>query len=111
MTKKIKVIIKEPGEPIGHEEEIRNELSAFQSIVDGCIETPVIADGSDRIIMICNEDGKSIYGMDENCYAFIYGQLDLIFGTIIICGDSGDDFTDCPINLDAWQRLLRKWGN
>lgn len=111
MTDKIKVIVKRPDEKTGHFEEIRNELKAFQSIVGGNIEPVVPADGSDRILLICNEDGKLLPDMEPNFYADLYGRSDLIFGTVVICGDSGEDFTDCPIDLDTWQRMLKKWEN
>jgi len=111
MTDEIKVIIKEPGEPVGHEDVIRNELSAFQDAVGGFIEVVTIAEGSDRILMICNEEGKLLPDMEPNIYADIYGHTDLIFGTVVICGDRRDDFDDCPIDLKTWEMLLRKWGN
>ena len=111
MTKKISVIIKEPDEPVGHIEEIRNELTAFQDIVGGLIEVVQIATGSDRILMICNEEGKLLPDMDPNIHVSVKGWQDLIFGTVIICGDWRQDFADCPINLETWERLLRKWGN
>lgn len=111
MTDEIKVIIKEPGEPVGHEDVIRNELSAFQNAVGGFIEVVTIAEGSDKILMICNEEGKLLPDMEPNIYADIYGHTDLIFGTVVICGDRRDDFDDCPIDLKTWEMLLRKWGN
>ena len=110
MTDKITVIVKRPEEPIGHIEEIRNELKAFQSIVGGNMEPVVLADGSDRIMLICNEEGK-LYGLPENFWFQTIGRIDLICGTAIICGDSGEDFVDCPIDLDTWQRMLKKWEN
>ena len=110
MTDKIKVIVKRPDEKIGHIEEIRNERKAFQSIVGGKIEPVVLADGSDRIMLICNDEGK-LYGLPENFWFQTIGRIDLICGTAIICGDSGEDFTDCPIDLDTWQRMLKKWEN
>lgn len=105
---RIKVIIKQPGEPVGHIEEIDNTLKAMQKIVGGFIETVPIAEGSDRIIMIVNEEGKYML-LQENFWALLRGRWDLIVGPVIICGDSGEDFVDVPIGLDAWQRLLRKW--
>ena len=49
---RIKVIVKEPGEPVGHMTEIENTLEAMQKIVGGYIEPVPAADGSDRIILI-----------------------------------------------------------
>ena len=105
---KIKVIVKKPGEPVGHMEEIDNTLKALQKIVGGFIETVPVAEGSDRIILIVNEDGK-LRLLPENFWMPIMGTWDLIVGTVIVCGDSGEDFTDVPIDLATWQRLLRKW--
>lgn len=90
MTEMIKVIVKKPDEKVGHIEEIRNELKTFQKIVGGCIEPVVIADGSDKIIVVCNEEGK-LYGLDENFWFQTPGRVDLICGTAIVCGDSGED--------------------
>ena len=112
MTDEIKVIIKEPGEPVGHEDVIRNELSAFQDVVGGMIEPVPIAEGSDRILLVCNEEGKLLPDLEPNIYADVYGHIDLIFGTIMVCGDYRDDFADCPIDLKAWEQcFLKKWGN
>ena len=105
---RIKVIVKEPGEPVGHMTEIENTLEAMQKIVGGYIETVPVADGSDRIILIVNEEGKYML-LEENFWAQIRGHWDLIVGPVIVCGDSGEDFVDVPIDLDAWQRLLKRW--
>lgn len=108
MTDKIKVIVKRPDEEVGHIEEIRNELKTFQKTVGGYIEPIVIAEGSDRIIVICNEEGK-LRGLRENFRVMAPMIADVICGTAIICGDAGEDFADCPIGLDTWQRMLKKW--
>ena len=52
----MKVIIKEPGEPIGHFAEIDNTLEAMQEIVGGYIETITFP----GFVIVCNEEGKLI---------------------------------------------------
>lgn len=91
---KIKVIIKRPDEQYGHEEMIDNELKAYQQIVGGHIETvPAIRNA----IMICNEEGwllKLPFNLIHE-----YGP---IVGTVIVCGVSGEEFSDVPITFDQW---------
>lgn len=94
---KIKVIVKSPEEDYGRMLEIENELSVFQKIVGGYIETT----GRKDLIIICNEEGK-LQGMKPN---LVFGT-DLIVGTIIVCGASGDEFTDVPITFDKWKCIV-----
>ncbi len=102
------MIVKFPDDRIGHEMEIHNDLKSLQAIVGGNIETVTIADGSDRIVLIMNEDGKYML-LRENFWMPIGGRWDLIVGPVIICGVSGEEFADVPIDLNAWQRLLESW--
>lgn len=97
------VIIKRPGEPIGHYEDIPNELQALQKIVDGHIEAVYIENG---IILIVNEEGKL-----RNLPINFCTKYDIIVGTAIVCGQMGDEFDDCPISLESWQTVLSCWGN
>ena len=103
---KIKVIIKRPGEDVGHVTWISNTLENLQKNVDGNIEVIPIAN---NILMICNEDGKNL-GLEKN---FIMGMMlkDTVVGTVIICGQDGEEFGDVPITRRQWQSLLEMWGN
>ena len=94
---KIKVIVKSPEEDYGRMLEIENELSVFQKIVGGYIETT----GRKNLIIICNEEGK-LRGMKPN---LAFGT-DLIVGTIIVCGASGDEFADIPIDFKKWEQIV-----
>lgn len=95
---KIYVIVKHPDEYIGHIEEIDNELKACQRVVGGNIETLQLA--SDLVIL-CNEEGR-ILNLPYNC--FLFGQH--LVGTIMVVGVEGKEFTDVPIGLDRWERIL-----
>lgn len=103
---KIKVIIKRPGEKVGHEETINNTLACFQMIVKGYIETLPIS-FNNGLTVICNEMGK-INHLQPN---FNFGDLDVICGTVIVCGTDEDEFADVPISLEEWGYILELWGN
>ena len=107
MADKIKVIIKRPDEPIGHVATINNTLERFQMTVKGHIEAVPI--GNSGAVIICNEYGK-INKLPPN---FRLGKFlsDTIMGTAVICGTSGEEFSDVPFDLEGWADLLRNWGN
>lgn len=98
----MKVIVKAPNNP-AIEVEIENELEALQGIVGGYIECVYLPNGA---ILICNEEGK-IRNLPRN---FIT-QRDVIKGTVIICGESEEDFDDVSITLDEFNQMLIDWGN
>lgn len=66
---------------------IPNTLEAFQELVDGYIEVIPIGTGA---LAIVNEEG--LFTQEFNCEYF--GAL--LHGTIVVCGDGGEDFEDCP---------------
>ena len=108
---KIRVIIKEPGEPIGREVWIVNSLKSLQRIVGGYIEIVTIANGSDRIVLVCDEDGKN-FGKEFNFRIETEERIEHIVGTAVICGENGKgDLASIPFDLKTWERLLRRWGN
>ena len=76
----INVLIVEPFE-LPYEKEIPNTLEAKQEIVGGYIETTVLLD-DDEVILICNEEAK----LDDLPYNRDIGY-DIISGTFIIAGD------------------------
>lgn len=96
MKEKIFVIRKDVGDKVGKIVEIDNTLSALQEAVDGRIEPFRI--GTDAVIL-CDEEGK-LKGKPVNCR--VLGET--FVGTILVVGTEGEDFTDCPVDLDDWQR-------
>lgn len=100
---KIKAIIKRPDEEFGHMTNISKRLENLQNTVGGYIEC---VSPDPRIVIICNEEGKLI-GLEPNMK--IPG--DVLCGTIIVAGVSGDEFDDVPINFSEWKQLVKEWGN
>ena len=96
---KIKVVIKRPGES-PYVTWISNTLENLQKIVGGYIETVTVADDA---VIICDEEGR-LKRKDFNC--MICGVA--FVGTIIICGISGDDFGNIPIELSDVEKLFPK---
>lgn len=95
---KIKCIIKHPEEPVGRECEIENDLKTLQRIVDGYIETVSIGN---NIVIICNEEGR-LRDLPYNCDVIHLGFV----GTIICAGVHGEEFSDCPISMNVWKRVI-----
>ena len=98
---KIKVIIKKPEDEFGRLVEVENELEVFQSIVGGYIETT----GYKNLVIICNEEGK-LRELQPNV---VLGR-DMLVGTIIVCGASGDEFSDVPIDFKKWEQIVNLSG-
>ena len=91
----MKVIVKEPNK-YPEEREIENTLEAFQEIVDGYIE--VVPFPYKDALLVCNEEGK-LMGLEPN---MILGR-DIIVGTVVICGQDGEDFADVPFEVsELW---------
>lgn len=103
----MRVIIKEPGEPIGHFAEIDNTLEAMQEIVGGHIETITFQGFTfSGLVIVCNEEGK-LRGLPENFKL----PNDTVVGTVIVCGTDDDEFTDVPIGMFGWWEILKRYGN
>lgn len=98
---KIKAIIKKPEDEFGRLVEVENELEVFQSIVGGYIETT----GYKNLVIICNEEGK-LRGLEPN---IVLGH-DMLVGPIIVCGASGDEFADIPIDFKKWEQIVNMSG-
>lgn len=103
MKKKIRAIVKRPTEPIGHMITLDNTLETYQKIVGGNIETVTFLRG---VRLICNEEGK-LRGLPAN----IRMMGDVIAGACVVVGVAGEDFCDCPIDLETWKLFLKEWGN
>ena len=111
MSRKIKCIVKRPDEQFGHVTWVSASLENLQKTVGGYIETVMFDNG---VVLICNEEGK----LRDMPYNFtlrrIHGIIPIhnpIFGTVIACGASGDEFADIPIDFNEWKALLCEWGN
>ena len=105
-AKRIRVIIKNPYEPYGHEAMLLDRLATYQNVVDGPIETVPL---TDKAVIVCDEDGK----LNRKPFNFYkgQGQEDYICGTVIVVGVDGDEFTDCTISMETWKTFLTLWGN
>ena len=88
----MRVLIKEPGKP-WEIAEVENTLKALQGAVGGHIETiPVVAiDSNEKAVMVMDEEGR-LKGKELNIA--VCGVN--IVGTILLCGQDGDEFTDVP---------------
>jgi len=103
MRRKIRAIVKKPGEPIGHKITLDNNLRAFQEVVGGPIETVTFLQG---VVVIVNEEGK-LKDLPENFR--MMGET--IKGPAIVVGVYNDNFSNCPLNLVTWGLFLKDWGN
>lgn len=90
MSKRIKVVLAEPGKK-AKVTEIENTLENLQKIVGGYIEC--VYPFEDNVGIICNEEGKLI-GLEPNRVLRDDNgnAVDIIFGTFIITGLTEDDF-------------------
>ena len=88
----MRVLIKEPGDA-WEVAEVENTLDALQKAVGGYIETlPVVAtDSNEKAVMVMDEEGR-LKGKEHNIT--ICGVN--IVGTMLLCGQDGDEFTDVP---------------
>lgn len=95
----MKAIIKKPFET-PKVIEIENELSALQEAVEGYIQAVPI---TEDICVICNEEGK-LLGLPYNMHL----GKDILVGTILIVGVSGEEFCDLS---DFWIMTLMEDNN
>ena len=87
----MKVIIKNPGEPIGHYEEIENDLHALQRKVGGYVEAVTI---KPDLVMLCDEDGIA-KGAEKNfLMEFRTGKHQWIRGMVLIVNRGFDRLFD-----------------
>lgn len=100
--RKIKCIVKRPDEKYGHMTNVSDRLENLQRTVGGYIEIVTVLNDMDgkKVVCICDEEGK-IKGYEKNFR--LYG--DIVVGTVIICGMSGEDLTDIPIDFQMWKKI------
>lgn len=94
------IAMKEPGKAL-RTLFVPNELSLFQQLVDGYIETITLRDG---LIMIVNEEGK-IRDLEPNFY---FATIDDdIRGTALFVGADGEEFAEIrPQDLEFLRELF-----
>lgn len=110
---KIRAIIKRPDERFGHVTNISCTLENLQRTVGGYIETVTFpgADPEDTFVIICNEEGlirklpfnSVIFNSD---YRWMIWDPIPLRGDIIVLGVDEDEFTDCPLQLADWKKMV-----
>ena len=64
-----------------------------------------------KVIAICNEEGAIRDDIDFNCALACEdagGRFDCpIFGPILLVGEDGEEFTDCPMSLMVANGMIR----
>lgn len=95
----MKAIGKHPGHD-PHTVWIQNTLADLQSFVGGYIEVVRL---DDDLVIVCDEEGR-LKGKDFNCYVDGIGFV----GSILALGTNGDDFTDSPIEISEFERLVEE---
>lgn len=96
-------ISKKVGEYL-KEIEIENTLEASQEFVGGYIEVVTTTTNDGRVFLtICNEEGR-LMGLQPNCRI---GGISFV-GDILICGEDGEDFGDCPLTIDELKDYIKE---
>lgn len=98
----IRVILKNPEDPIGTITCIPDKLEALQEAVGGPIEM-VYLDGQN--LLIVNAEGK-LRGLESN---FKFYASD-VAGPVIVAGYTDDELSDTTLDLEQWQEMLAKVG-
>lgn len=102
----IKVVIKQPGKElkIGR---IENELKAFQTLVDGYIETIRPIQQNSNIVAVLNDSGK-INNLEPN---FISNNSDIVVGNVVFTksDDEGEFVSLTNKDLKYIKNFLEKW--
>lgn len=86
----------EPGKPI-EIIDVKNKLRALQLQVGGYIETVPLSEDS---VMIVDEEGMLKQYQHNDLASYISGVH--IYGTALIVGVDGEEFTDCPEQFFIW---------
>lgn len=96
---RIHVLIKDPGKrPRAFD--IENELHTLQHIVGGYIETVHLSRGA---VAIVDEEGL-LKGKEPNMVV----NDQMLVGTIIFCGDAGEDLADIPADFEE-MLMAHEW--
>lgn len=97
MIENIKALLKKPGE-VAKPVMVANDLSAFQGLVGGYIETWSF---STDLVVICDEEGK-LKGKPYN--VSLLGE-DFV-GPILLVGVDGEEFTHLPVDVSVLKILF-----
>lgn len=97
---KLRAIVKRTDERYGHVTNVSDSLENLQKHVDGSIQA-VTFNRFGGFVVICNENWIA-EGKDVNCY--IDGVM--FGGDIVVFGDGGEVFCDCPLQLEDWKALV-----
>ena len=97
MSKKIGVLIKEPGKKPRHVN-ISCTLDNLQKTVGGYIETVSL---ETDLVVICDEEGR-LKGKTHCCKV---SGVDF-GGTIIMCGKKDDEFDDLPVSWESMKMMF-----
>ena len=93
---KIKVLMKRPDSG-WYVTNVSNTLKNLQNLVGGYIETVPISEDS---VMIVDEEGMLKNYQHNDLASYISGVH--IYGTALIVGVDGEEFTDCPEQFFVW---------
>lgn len=105
-TKKIKVVVVEPGKR-PYVKEIENSLKAMQEIVGGYVE--VVYPFDDAVGIMVNEEGK-LLSLPLNRALCANGvPYDIIFGTFFIFGLNNEDEADEGKMRGLSEELIEKY--
>lgn len=96
--RKLKMYVIRPDSEKGYMTYISDSLENLQKYVDGYIEVVTIAED---LVIICNEEGR-IRNLDYCCE--ICGIM--FYGTILICGKDGEEFSDIPMDIKEVRKYL-----
>lgn len=93
ITKKTISAIKYTVGNLPHRCEVKNELAELQKHVGGHIEVLPL---SDKVALICNEEGKLISGAQPSAYLCdkFLAIENMIFCDALLVGLDGEDFAD-----------------
>ncbi len=97
MSKKIDVLIKDPGKKPRHVA-ISDRLENLQKTVGGYIETVTL---NTDLVIICDEEGR----LKDKPYNCRICGVDFV-GTIIFAGIAGDEFSDIPVDYQTMKTLF-----
>ena len=97
MSKKVSVIIKEPGKAPRHVH-ISDSLKNLQATVGGYIEAVTLAED---LVILCDEEGR-LKGKERCCEI---SGVDFC-GTIVLIGADGEEFCDLPYSFDCMKLLF-----
>lgn len=98
-AKRVKVIVKPVGKA-PHVEWVSNELESFQKLVAGYVEAVTV---TEDMAILCNEEGR----LDELPFNCELCGINFV-GDIVLVGVDGEEFADCPLQLEVAKALFQE---